>query len=149
MTRLCIPLCLCCHCFCFSVRSAGRFAGLDGPGVLPPEGQEAVKAEYTRWTGVWEKLLRGDPADPSNTQQMQAIDAAAKLAAYRLTWGLERERGKIDEVFNDFNHTLEAFHNGKEKTQKTSELFTKQIIAHASEVLKTNKAVNRITAPGS
>ena len=71
--------------------ASGAFA-LDGPDVLPTEVQEKLKAEYTLWTGVWPKLLNGsEAADPSNAQTLKAIDAAAKWASYRLTWGLERE----------------------------------------------------------
>jgi hypothetical protein len=120
---------------------------LDGPDVLPTDGQEALKADYgQKWNGVWAKLLNGDPADPTNTQHQQAIDTAAKWAAYRLTWGLEREPGKINEIFHDLNSTFESIHNGKEKTQKTGEMFTKQLIGHAAEVLKTAKPVSRVNA---
>jgi hypothetical protein len=117
---------------------------LDGPDVLPTDGQEALKAEYNKWTGVWSKLLNGEPADPSNPQHQATIEAASKYAAYRLTWGYEREPGKINEVFRDFNNILESIHNGKEKTQKTGELFTKGVIAHAAEVTKAAKPVSRL-----
>ncbi len=119
-------------------------AALSGPDVLPTEGQEALKAEYSKWVTVWTKLLNGEPADPSNPQHKDAIDAASKYAAFRLTWGLEREPGKISEVFRDFNNVLESIHNGKEKTQKTGELFIKGVIAHAADVMKTNKPVSRL-----
>ena len=122
----------------------GVFA-LDGPDVLPTEGQESLKVEYSKWTGVWPKLANGsEVADPSNAQTQKAVDAAAEWATYRLTWGLEREPGKINELFRDFNNTLETIHSGKEKSQKAGEMFTKQVIVHATEVLKTNKAVNRL-----
>jgi hypothetical protein len=119
---------------------------LDGPDVLPTEGQESLKDEYgNKWTGVWGKLANGsDVADPTNPQHQKAIDAAAKWAAYRLTWGLEREPGKINEIFREFNSILDSIHFGKEKTQKTGEMFTKQVILHASEVMKANKAVARL-----
>jgi hypothetical protein len=130
--------------FVLILGSSGALRALDGPDVLPTDGQEALKTEYQKWTGVWAKLLNGDPADPSNTQHQQAIEAAAKYASYRLTWGYEREPGKINEVFRDFNNILESIHNGKEKTQKTGELFIKGVIAHASEVTKANKAVCRL-----
>lgn len=122
----------------------GVTRALDGPDVLPTDGQESLKTEYSKWNGVWSKLLNGDPADPANPQHQQAIEAAAKYAAYRLTWGLEREPGKINEVFHDFNSILESIHNGKEKTQKTGEMFIKGVIAHAAEVMKANKAVSRL-----
>ena len=130
--------------FVLILGSSGALRALDGPDVLPTEGQEALKAEYSIRVPVWTKLLNGDPADPSNPQHQQAIEAAAKYAADRLTWGYEREPGKINEVFRDFNNILESIHNGKEKTQKTSELFIKGVIPHAAEVMKTNKAVSRL-----
>jgi hypothetical protein len=119
---------------------------LDGPDVLPTEGQETLKSEFGKWTtSVWPKLVNGsEVADPSNPQHQAAIDAAAKWAAYRLTWGLEREPGKINEIFREFNSILDSIHFGKEKTQKTGEMFTKQVILHASEVMKANKAVARL-----
>ncbi len=123
----------------------GAVYALEGPDVLPTEGQEALKAEYAKWNGVWAKMINGDPpADPTNAQHQQAIDVAAKYFAYRLTWGYEREPGKINDLFRELNSTLESIHNGKEKTQKTGELFTNKLIAHASDVLKTNKAVSRL-----
>ncbi len=63
---------------------------------------------------------------------------------FALTWGLEREPGKISGGFRDFNNVLESIHNGKEKTQKTGELFIKGVIAHAADVMKTNKPVSRL-----
>jgi hypothetical protein len=122
----------------------GALHALDGADMLPAEGQEKLKDEFKNWNGVWAKLLNGDAVDPSNPQHQQAIDAAAKWAAYRLTWGFEKDPEKINALFHEFNITLESLHNGKEKTQKVSELFIKQVIAHAAEVMNTKKAVYRL-----
>jgi hypothetical protein len=124
----------------------GALRALDGPDVLPTEGQESLKSEFSKWTGVWSKLVNGSEAsDPTNPQHQAAIDAAAKWAAYRLTWGIEKDPGdKINDLFREFNSILDSIHFGKEKTQKTGEMFTKQVIVHASEVMKANKAVARL-----
>jgi hypothetical protein len=119
---------------------------LDGPEELPTDGQNALKSEYDKWAGVWTKLLNGDVADPANTQHQQAIDAAAKWAAYRLTWGFEKDPGKTNDIIREFNDTLQTIRGGKDKSQKTGEMFIKQVIAHASEVMQTRKAIARINA---
>jgi hypothetical protein len=147
MTRRAFRFSLLSTVFILFVAAPGALRALDGPDVLPTDGQENLKAEFGKWNGVWAKLLIGDAIDPSNTQQPLAIDAAAKWAAYRLTWGFEKDPGKINPInalFHEFDVTLESLHNGKEKTQKVSELFIKQVIAHAAEVLNTKKAVYRL-----
>jgi hypothetical protein len=129
---------------------AAQSARAAGPQAdeLPADGQNALSADYEKWNAVWSRLVQGqDSADPANTQHQQAIDAAAKWATYRLTWGLEKDAGKINEIMRDFTDSdLIVLRGGKDKAAKTTELFIKQVIVHAVEVTQTRRPVARINA---
>ncbi len=115
---------------------------------LPTDGHNALNDEFQgKWATVWSNLLTGqDTADPANTQHAQAIDAAARWATYRLTWGLEKEPGEFSKVTHDLTDNLQLIRAGKDKTQKLSEMYSKALIVHAQEVLQTRKPIARINA---
>ncbi len=99
------------------------------------------RAEYSKWVTVWTKLLNGEPADPSNPQHKDAIDAASKYAAFRLTWEPEERTWENQRGFSRLQQRPRIDPQWQEKTQKTGELFIKGVIAHAADVMKTNKPV--------
>ncbi len=123
-------------------------AGAQQTEELPADGHNALTDEMTvKWAPVWSQLLRGlEVADPTSTQHTQAIDAAARWATYRLTWGLEKEPGEFAKITNEFTDNLQLIRAGKDKTQKLSELYAKALIVHALEVLQTRKPIARINA---
>ena len=112
------------------------------------DGQNALRSEFDVRGDLWRKLVTGDPpADPSDAQQVAAIDTAAKWATYRFDWGLEKEPGKLNEAYRDFGETLQTLRGAKERGQKADELFIKQVIPHALEVVKQgHNAVARVNA---
>ena len=115
---------------------------------LPTDGHNALNDEFQgKWATVWSNLLTGqETADPANTQHVQAIDAAARWATYRLTWGLEKEPGEFSKVTHDLTDNLQLVRAGKDKTQKLAEMYAKALIVHAQEVLQTRKPIVRINA---
>jgi hypothetical protein len=115
--------------------------------LLPAAGTKALENEYRSRLNVIAPLLNGDVAlEAGNKDQEQALDFAAQWSTYRLTWGLEREPGKINGIFNELEQTLSNLKAGKEKSGPAAELYTRYVIAHAVEVLKTKPAVARINA---
>ena len=112
------------------------------------DGQNALQAEHAARDDLWRNLINGSPvADPADAQHVAAIDTAAKWATYRFDWGLEKDPGKLNEVYREFGETLQAIRGAKERGQKAGELFVKQLIPHALEVVKQgHNAVARINA---
>ena len=106
--------------------TAGRAAAQQAD-ELPTDGHNALTTEMGKWTPVWSQLLSGqEVADPSNTQHTSAIDAAARWATYRMTWGLEKEPGEFSKVQHEFTDNLQLIRAGKDKTQKLAELYAKR-----------------------
>jgi len=112
------------------------------------DGQNALHSEYDVRGELWRNLINGNPAaDPADAQHLAAIDTAAKWATYRFDWGLEKDPGKLSEAYREFGETLQAIRGAKERGQKAGELFIKQVIPHAVEVVKQgHNAVARINA---
>jgi hypothetical protein len=114
---------------------------------LPTNGEKALEEEHSKADQDWSNLLSGaTPADPANPQHQAAVDAAAKWATYRLTWSNINDPGKVSDLFRQYNDDLLELRLGREKTQKAAEMYAKQVIAHAAEVLQTRKLIARINA---
>ncbi len=90
----------------FAILSAVLLVGwTNGQGELPGNNEEAIKKDFSGMRKqLFLKLLRGDePFDANNKAQHDALDSGAKYIAYSLTWITnEKERGKIDEIFHEF-----------------------------------------------
>jgi hypothetical protein len=128
--------------------SAAARAADPPPELLPEGGKNKLEDEYNKRSELIEKLLSGAPAaDPNNQQHKEALDVAAQWATYRLTWGLEKDAGKINSLFNDLdNNVFQRLHAGGKKSAPSAELFTHGVIVHAAEVLNTKKPIVRINA---
>lgn len=112
------------------------------------DGENALILERDARGVEWGSLVTGErAADPADAVQLAAIDTAAKWATYRFDWGLEKQPGKLSDVNHEFGETLQTLRNGKEKGQKTAELFVKKVIPHALEVVQQgHNAVARVNA---
>jgi len=136
--------------FAFSVLlpAALRAAAPPQAEELPADGQNALSGDYAKWSSLWnDKLLLGqEVGDPANTQHQQAIDTAAKWTTYRLTWGLEKDPGKVNDVLREFNDNLGLLRGAREKGAMTAQMYVKQVILHAGEVTQTKKPIARINA---
>ncbi|HVS38691.1 MAG TPA: hypothetical protein VMS17_24255 [Gemmataceae bacterium] len=125
--------------------AAGR-AVADPAEELPAEGHNKLGEDYKASSDTWFALVAGQTAaDPRNKTHQDAIDVAARWVTYRLTWGLEKE-GKFSEVLQELGRNLDTIRLNRDKTPKVAELFAKQLIIHAKEVLQTRKPIARINA---
>ncbi len=67
---------------------------------LPTDGHQALADEFNLVSDRWVNHLRNgvDQTDPAKPDDQHTVDAAAKWATYRLTWGLEKDPGKLNDL---------------------------------------------------
>jgi hypothetical protein len=121
-----------------------------GPEVLPTDGTDSLKEEYRTYRTTLSGLFRGDIAVRSKDDEdrfAKAIDFEARWVTYRLTWHeFEREPGKIDRLFRDFENDLANLQRYKQDTPFVARTFTECVAIHAKEVMATRKPIARVNA---
>jgi hypothetical protein len=114
----------------------------------PQEGTDALDAEYRKHRQLLPQLFKGSiEADPKDKEHAAAIDAAARYATTRFLWDLyQKDPGKIDRVYQDFDKDVVTILRNKDKTKSVAQLFTRQVIAHAKEVLNDGRPIAQVNA---
>jgi hypothetical protein len=124
-------------------------AGL-GLGIGRSEGPADVglvdlERERPKHRDIQPKLFKGDisPCDPNNKDHFAAVDFEAKWVTYRFYYedyhGTDNPQRSIAGLIRDFDGDVSQLKRGKEATKATAQLFTKQVILHAKEVLAARR----------
>jgi hypothetical protein len=114
----------------------------------PQEGTDALETEYRKHRQLLPQLLKGSvEADPNNKEHAAALDAAARYATTRFLWDLnQKDPGKMDRVYQDFDKDVVSILRGRPNTKAVAQQFTRHVIVHAKEVLRDGRPIAQINA---
>jgi hypothetical protein len=126
------------------VLAAGLGLGIgrsDGPADV---GLVDLEREGPRYREVRPKLFKGEiPCDPNNKDHFAAVDFEAKWVTYRFYYddyhGTDNPQRSIAGLIRDFDGDITQLKRGKENTKAAAQLFTKQVIVRAKEVLAARR----------
>jgi hypothetical protein len=112
----------------------------------PREGMDALDAQYKKHRQLIGQLLKGDvEADPKDKDHAEAVDAMAKYATLRFLSDLDQKApGKMDAIYQNFDREVESIKRIKARGQPLAQLYTRQIIAHAKEVLQDGLPIAKV-----
>ncbi len=115
------------------------------------DGNDALEKKYREVHETYRKLFTGSEAfDSKSPQHLDAVDVAAKRSTYRyvLEAGAEREPGKLNNMFRDFETDLRDIDRCKDKSPELGKIYGKNVMTHALEVLNfpSAKPVARVNA---
>jgi hypothetical protein len=95
-------------------------------------------------------LFRGDIAVRSKDDEERygkAIDCESRWLVYRFTWvENEREPGKMDKLYREFEGNIANLVRNKLESQFTGKHFAERSIVHIQEVVKSRKPIARVNA---
>jgi hypothetical protein len=101
------------------------------------DGMDALEKKYRENRTTIGALFAGEAAfDPKVPQHQEAVDVAAKYVTYRYAlMPIDKEPGRLDKYYRDFESDLRNALRFKEKSPELAKAYGAQVLAHAQETL--------------
>ncbi len=130
-------------CCCVPLLFSGAVRA-QGEDELPTTGVESLDKEWRQHRELAAELLKGNrPADPRDPQHVEALDVT-----YCFTWvARQRTPGEMGKLFQQgIESDVLYLTKGKPNTSSAIQIYSEKVIAHALEVLKTQRLIARLNA---